>query len=148
MFSADPSGQLKNLQKCFRQIRSDSRKTRRTRGFWHDRAGSQSKRRAGSHSERANTSKNSQNISKKNREKFEKSCVNGESENLCPIILIKIVFFHSNIISGRVSFVNCFGLEVTSHQTKIQWGGLGGSIWAKKIMFSLELGCRFSVDLG
>ena len=48
---------------------------------------------------------------------------------------------------GRVSFVNCFGLEVTSHQTKIQWGGLGGSIWAKKIMFSLELGCRFSVDL-
>ena len=52
------------------------------------------------------------------------------------------------IESGRVSFVNCFGLEVTSHQTKIQWGGLGGSIWAKKIMFSLELGGRFSVDLG
>ena len=72
MFSADPFGQLKNLQKCFRQIRSDSRKISKTPGFSHDRAGSQSKRRAGSqskrragsqskrrgsHSERANTSK-------------------------------------------------------------------------------------------
>ena len=52
MFSAGPFGQLKNLQKCFRQIRSDSRKTSKTPGFSHDRAGSQSKRRAGSQSKR------------------------------------------------------------------------------------------------
>ena len=61
MFSAEPFGQLKNLQKCFRQIRSDSRKTCRKPGFSHDparshskrRAGCHSKRRAGSHSERS-----------------------------------------------------------------------------------------------
>ena len=61
MFSADPFGRLKNIQKCFRQIRSDSRKTCRKPGFSHDparshskrRAGCQSKRRAGSHSERS-----------------------------------------------------------------------------------------------
>ena len=61
MFSADPFRRLKNLQKCFRQIHSDSRKTCRKRSFSHDQAGShskrwagcQSKRWAGSHSERS-----------------------------------------------------------------------------------------------
>ena len=52
MLSADPFGGLKNIQKCFRQIRSDSRKTCRKPGFSHDPAGSHSKRRAGCQSKR------------------------------------------------------------------------------------------------
>ena len=67
-FSAGPFGQLKNLEKCFRQIRSDgqlknlqkyfwqicsdSRKTCRKPSFSHDRAESHSKRRAGCESKR------------------------------------------------------------------------------------------------
>ena len=52
IFSADPFGRLKNIQKYFRQIRSDSRKTCRKPGFSHDPAGRYSKRRAGCQSKR------------------------------------------------------------------------------------------------